>query len=165
MNIRKLITGTVLMFSVLFFGAVCMAQSAPYTCGAYNPVPPVQCILWLPQLLPGASWCNGDPAPGWVNLYQDINYGGVCETIPAGTSVADSSLVGWNNTTNQPIVVQLRIASFKTGSRTSLNIWPLANYKCPVSGPCGASWNSVADATKLYSAKYPTIGSFTVTTY
>lgn len=144
---------------------VSQAQGAPYYCGAYNPIPPVQCIVWVPVLLPGATWCSGDPIQGQVNIYQGINYQGTCETLSVNTTVPDASAVGWNNVTNAPIVTTLRIASFKTGPHTALNIYPQASYRCPVGGPCGASYGSTTmyanpDATKLYNKTYPTIGSF-----
>lgn len=125
------------------------------------------CLGWQPTPIPGSHACLTDPPAGYVNVYQGTNYTGACQALPVGTNVADLSVYGWNNSCTSPTEF-VRIDSFKTAPGTAVVVYPLANYRCAVGGPCGGTYGSHtvetvrADATKLYSTGYPTVGSLSV---
>lgn len=91
------------------------SQASSYSCGYQSPIDG-SCYLWLPGMLPGAHWCNGDPGYGQVNLYTGASFSGQCQTISVNpnTSVPNLDAYGWNSHTSA-VSTYLRISSVKTG--------------------------------------------------
>lgn len=156
----KILAGVVLMLAM----AVCListdAKADPCTCLSWQWEPVFNtyfCMAWQPLLIPGATWCAGDPDTNHVNIYTGTNYTGWCQTLPIGVNVSDAAAVGWNFTENQQVSATMKISSVKVGYATRLWTWEQANYSVSDGAIYGRNpMKSVPDTTNL------TIESFQV---
>ncbi len=141
---KRFLTLSLLALGVVLCSASALASGD--TCAAYNPIIPGQCMIWQPSLLPGASWCNGDPGYRMVNVYTGANFGGFCQTFSVNMNVSDLAAYGWNNTTSN-LSVRMQIASVKTGPNAWVAFYSSPNFnprpsELGVGNKCAASSNA-----------------------